>query len=42
MIADVNEFKTEFIRSKKFYLGEFALNNLIYYKPELDPNAKET
>ena len=40
MIADVNQFRKEFIKSKKFYLGEFALNNLIYYKPELDPSAR--
>lgn len=40
MIADVREFRKEFVASKKFYLGEYALNNLIYYKPELDPSAK--
>lgn len=33
LIADVAEFKKEFIQSKKFYLGEFALNNMIHYKP---------
>lgn len=42
MIVDVKEFRREFIASKKFYLGEYALNNLIYYKPELDPTAKKS
>ena len=41
MISDVELFKKEFIRSKKFYLGEFSLNNMLHYKPELDPNKKE-
>lgn len=35
MIADINEFKREFIRSKKFYLGEYSLNNMLNYRPDL-------
>ena len=38
MIADIQAFKKEFIQSKKFYLGEYALNNMLSYKPELNPN----
>jgi len=41
MIGDVKGFKEEFIRSKKFYLGEFSLNNMMYYKPELDPTMPQ-
>lgn len=37
MIADIKAFKESFIKSKKFYLGEFSLNNMLYYKPELNP-----
>lgn len=37
LIADITEFKKEFIQSKKFYLGEFTLNNIIHYKPDLNP-----
>lgn len=35
MIANIQEFKREFIRSKKFYLGEYSLNNMLTYKPDL-------
>ena len=35
IISDINQFKREFITSKKFYLGEFSLNNMLYYKPEM-------
>ena len=38
LIEDIKTFKKEFIQSKKFYLGEFALNHMINYKPELNPN----
>jgi hypothetical protein len=41
MIADVKEFRKDFVNSKKFYLGEFALNNILYFKPELDPTIKQ-
>lgn len=33
MISDIAQFKKEFIKSKKFYLGEYSLNNMLYYKP---------
>lgn len=35
MISDIKQFKKEFINSKKFYLGEFSLNNMLQYKPDL-------
>jgi hypothetical protein len=35
MIADIGQLKREFIESKKFYLGEYSLNNMLYYKPDL-------
>lgn len=38
LICDIEAFKREFIQSKKFYLGEFALNHMINYKPELNPS----
>ena len=41
LIEDIKTFKKEFIQSKKFYLGEFALNHMINYKPELNPNNNE-
>ena len=41
LIEDIKTFKKEFIESKKFYLGEFALNHMINYKPELNPNNNE-
>lgn len=37
LISDIQAFKAEFVRSKKFYLGEFALNHMLHYKPELSP-----
>lgn len=33
LIENISKFKEEFVQSKKFYLGEFALNNMIHYKP---------
>lgn len=42
LIQDIKPFKDEFLRSKKFYLGEYTLNHMIYYKPELDPTTKQT
>ena len=41
LIEDIKTFKKEFIQSKKFYLGEFALNHMIHYKPELNPANSE-
>ena len=41
LISDIKDFKKEFVQSKKFYLGEYALNNMIHYKPELSPNNTE-
>lgn len=41
LISDISAFKREFIQSKKFYLGEFALNHMIHYKPELDPTFNQ-
>jgi hypothetical protein len=35
MIEDIKQFKKEFISSKKFYLGEFSLRNMLYYHPDL-------
>ena len=37
MIEDIQTFKREFIESKKFYLGQFTLNHMMHYKPELNP-----
>jgi hypothetical protein len=39
LIGDIIAFKAEFLESKKFYLGEYSLNNMLYYKPELAPKA---
>lgn len=41
LISDIRDFKNDFLKSKKFYLGEYTLNNMIYYKPELNPATKE-
>ena len=42
MISNIKDFKQEFVKSKKFYLGEFSLNNMINYKPELNPNLQSS
>jgi hypothetical protein len=39
LIGDSATFKAEFLKSKKFYLGKYCLNNMLYYKPELAPKA---
>lgn len=41
IISDIKQFKREFIKSKKFYLGEFSLNNMLHYKPDLLEKAEE-
>lgn len=41
MIADIGKFKKEFIKSKKFYLGEYSLNNMLYYKPDMLEKVEE-
>ena len=41
IISDIKQFKREFIESKKFYLGEFSLNNMLHYKPDLLEKAEE-
>lgn len=42
MISDIAQFKREFVRSKKFYLGEFSLNNMLQYNPNLLKEAEES
>lgn len=42
IIADIATFKAEFIRSKKFYLGEFSLNNMLQYNLDLAPQSQQT
>ena len=42
LISDIKSLKDEFLKSKKFYLGEYTLNHMIHYKPELDPASKES